>query len=165
MTGVALIVALAAILWTRENTPLDHAALRSDPAFAIRMPGADELAEVGSDAQAGIDGSFAAFAGRVFGTMSPSSEVYRFYERELGRLGWYIDPPPYSMSTVEIENRSYCEKKVWFRLAINDKSKAFQPSFYNGRDYVTVFNATLIAVDAGAPCPRPLPNPEPTPRR
>lgn len=119
------------------------------------MDGADELAEVGGEARIGIDGSTPTFAGHTFGTTATSAEVYAYYERELARLGWRAELPPFSRSSVELENRLYCTGKASFRLAIKDRDRAFQPAFYRGRTYVTVFDATLIAVNPGQPCPRP----------
>ena len=37
---------------------------------------------------------------------------------------------------------------------IDDKNRAFQPSLYKGKDYLTVFDATLLAADPHTACPR-----------
>lgn len=162
--AVAAIFAVGSFLWVRSMSPLRYSDLRNDPAFALRMDGADELAEVGGEARTGVDGSTPTFAGHIFGTTAASAQVYAYYERELTRLGWHAQPPPFAMSTAEIENRLYCTDKASFRLAIEDRDRAFQPAFYRGRTYATVFDATLIAVGPGQPCPRrPLPTATPIP--
>ena len=87
----ALVVAVGGVVgarpWSQANDPLALADLRADPALALRMPEAEELAEVGGEDTVGIDGSRPAFAGHIYGTAATSAEVYAFYERELGRLG------------------------------------------------------------------------------
>lgn len=88
---------------------------------------------------------------------------YMFYARELARLGWRVDTPPHAMSSAELENRLYCKSKASFRLAIKNKETAFQPAFYRGRSYTTVFDARLIAADPKASCPRPGLGPPATP--
>ncbi len=129
------------------------------------MPDADTLAEIGSEAEVGIEGSHPALAGHIFGTQATSAEVYVFYDRELARLGWRVDPPPYAMSTVELDLKIYCRSKALLRLAIEDRARAFQPSLYKGKSYVTVYDSSLIAMDPGEPCPRPPLPPPPTPIR
>lgn len=152
---LALVILGAAAYWVQANTERGYDDLRADPAYALRMPGADELSQVGAGASSGIEGGSPAFAGQIFGTMATSDEVYAFYDRELGRLGWRIDTPPYASSTVELANKLYCKSKTSFRLAIKDKDRAFQPSFYKGRVYVTVFDARLRAVSPSQQCPKP----------
>lgn len=160
---VGIAVAFAAwMIWSTPPKTPDHADLVADPAFALRPPDSDQLLEVGDNAFQGIDGGYAAFAGHVFGTTMSSAEVYAWYERELARLGWRIQPPPYSRGSAEIENRLYCRPGASFRLAIDDKTRAFQPALYKGKDYTTVFDATLIAADPRSACPRPPLTPFPT---
>ena len=150
---------VALVIWLMPPKTPDHADLVADPAFALRPPDSDQLLEVGDDAFHGIDGSYDAFAGHVFGTTMSSADVYAWYERELARLGWRTEPPPYARSTTEIENRLYCRSGATFRLAIEDKTRAFQPALYKGKDYTTVFDATLMAADPRSACPRaPLPS-------
>lgn len=117
------------------------------------MPGADELAHVGDERHNSIEGPQPPFEGFIFGTLSSRDTVYTFYEGELARLGWKREPRVLGMSTVELEVREYCMPRVVFRLAIKDKARAFQPDFYRGRDYVTVFDARLIGVDPTGKCP------------
>lgn len=163
LTFILSIAAVVGIqLWSLTNAPLRLADLQADPAFALRMPDADELAELGAERAAGAEGSTPMFAGHIFGTRSTSAEVYAFYERELGRLGWRLDTPPFASSTAELENRLFCNSKRSFRLAIKNKDTAFQPAFYRGRSYTTVFDATLIATDPKTSCPRPGLGPRPT---
>ena len=145
------------------NKPLELADLQADPAFAVRMPGADELAEVGGERRSTLDGAQSPFAGHIFGTLASSAEVYAFYERELARLGWQPETPPFSRSSAELENRLYCTRRATFRLAIKDKDRAFEPAFYQGRVYATVFDARLIGESRSSTCPSPPLSPPPTP--
>src|SRR6266508_2426572 len=121
-TLVALIslaaVAVGAVAWARSNVPLERADLEADPSFSLRMQGADELALVGSDRLFTFEGERPPFAGHIYGTMATSADVYAFYERELARLGWQLEAPPFLRSSAELENRVYCKRKVEFRLAI-----------------------------------------------
>jgi hypothetical protein len=68
-------------------------------------------------------------------------------------------------SSVELENREYCTPKAVFRLAIEDKDRAYQPAFCRGQSYTTVIDATLIGIDPGTPCPLPPLSPAPSIRR
>ncbi|OGO73525.1 MAG: hypothetical protein A3G84_07310 [Chloroflexi bacterium RIFCSPLOWO2_12_FULL_71_12] len=132
----------------------DLAELQADPGYALVMPGADLLATVGDRRISTITGPQPAFAGHIFGTFASSDEVYAWYEAELSRLGWSKDRA-FGRSTVELENREYCRpgSGARFRLAIKDKDRAFREELYKGRDYVTVFDARLMAVPMNAPCP------------
>ncbi len=167
VTGAIVVVVLAVVVVLRTTPPKrpTRLDLQNDPAFALRLPDSDVLLEVGSEAQEGIDGSTPAFAGHVFGTSATSTDVYAFYERELGRLGWHVQTPPYGIGSTELENRLYCRSGASFRLAIDDNERAFQPSLYKGRSYTTVFDATLLSSDPAAACPRPTLTPVPTIRR
>jgi hypothetical protein len=164
VASLALVVGIVAIVVVSRPAPrtLTYADLKADPAFALRMADSDVLLETGSEAERGIDGSTEAFAGHVFGTSATSAEVYTFYERELARLGWRPERGPYSRSGVELENRDYCKSGATFRLAIKDKNRAFQPSLYKGKDYVTVFDAALLGTDPRQQCPLPPITPFPS---
>lgn len=144
------------------NKPLELADLQADPAYALRMPGADGLAEVGAERRLTPDGAQSPFAGHIFGTLATSAEVYAFYERVLARLGWRPETPPFSRSTAELENRLYCAGRATFRLAIEDKDRAFQQAFYHGRTYLTVFDARLIGESRSSSCPSAPRSPPPT---
>jgi len=146
---------VGAVAWARSNVPLERADLEADPSFSLRMQGADELALVGSDRLFTFEGERPPFAGHIYGTMATSADVYAFYERELARLGWQLEAPPFPRSSAELENRVYCKRKVEFRLAIKDKDSAFRAEFYRGRTYTTVFDASLLAIDPAIPCPMP----------
>lgn len=84
---VAASAVIGVVFWSQSRAPLERPDLEADPAFALRMPGADELARVGGDRELTIDGPQTPFAGHIFGTTATSAEVYAFYERELARLG------------------------------------------------------------------------------
>jgi hypothetical protein len=134
-------------------SPLERSDLEADPASRIRMPGADVLTHVADERHTSIEGPQPPFEGFIFGTMSSRDAVYAFYEAELARLGWKREPRVLGRSTVELDLREYCKPKVFFRLAIKDKARAFRPEFYGGRDYVTVFDARLVGVDPTGKCP------------
>jgi hypothetical protein len=146
----ALVIGVAGWLSPVE---LERSDLEADRAFGLQMPGADELARVSGDRKMTIDGPQNAFAGHIYGTGASAAEVYAFYEAALERLGWRKQPPPFGTTTVELENREYCNPKVGFRLAIEDQARAFQPAFYQGHTYATVFDARLEANPPSAPCP------------
>jgi hypothetical protein len=134
------------------EVPLDRADLAKDPAASVRMPGAEELLHVGNVRRMTIDGQQRAFDGRIFGVMVPSAELIAHYDRELLALGWQRERAT-GLSTVELELRSWCKPKLWFRLGIADKERAFDPALYRGRDFVTVFDARLVGVDPKSECP------------
>ena len=123
-----------------------------NPAVALRMPGADQLGHVGGERIRTLDGEQQPFEGYIFGTAASSDEVFAFYTQELVRLGWKPDSSG-GLSTVELEVRWWCTPKAGFRLAIEDKVRAFEPAFYKGRDYATVFDATVIAYGEISACP------------
>ncbi len=155
-------VVVGAALWSQSRSSLERPDLEADPAYLLRMPGADELARVGGDRELTLDGPQTPFAGHIFGTTATSAEVYAFYERELARLGWKREPYVLGRSSVELENREYCTPKALFRLAIKDKDRAFQPAFYRGQTYTTVFDARLEGIEPGPPCPIPPLSPPPS---
>jgi hypothetical protein len=162
LVPVAFVVVAVAMLWPRAITPFERADLETDPAFALQMPGADELARVGSDRRFTLDGEQVPFAGHIYGTTATSADVYAFYESELARLGWQKQALPYPRSSAELENRIYCKTGAQYRLAIKNKETAFRTEFYRGRVYTAVFDARLTAEDPGAPCPLPPLTPRPT---
>lgn len=141
-----------------SDQPLERRDLERDVASNLRMSGADELAHVGDERRTTIEGAQRPFEGRIFGTMATAEEVFAFYGRELMALGWQRQQAV-GRSTVELDLRSWCKPKIWFRLAIVDRARAFQPAFYRGRDYTTVFDATLIGTDPKSACPGQTPSP------
>jgi hypothetical protein len=155
LVPVAVFVVGVALVWPRATPPLERADLESDAAFALHMPGADELARVGGDRIFTFEGEQNPFAGHIYGTTATSADVYSYYESELERLGWLKQSPPYPRSSAELENRLYCKTGLGFRLAIKNKDTAFQAAFYRGRDYTTVFDARLHPHDPKSPCPLP----------
>ncbi len=125
------------------------------PAVALRVPGTDQLGHVGRDRMNTLDGEQPAFEGYILGTAASTEEVFAFYSQELVRLGWKPDSSG-GLSTVELEVRWWCTPKAGFRLGIEDKARAFQPAFYKGKDYATVFDASLLPY-GGTACPYPSP--------
>ncbi len=53
----------------------------------------------------------------------------------------------------EIEAWWWCKPKAIFRVGIEDNRRAFDPSIYKGKDYVTVFEAGLVANPNVITCP------------
>jgi len=164
LVPLVLVLVGFALFWPRATLPLERADLEADAAFALQMPGADELARVGGDRLSTLEGEQFPFAGHIYGTTAPSADVYAFYEAELTRLGWRAQTPPYPRSSVELENRIYCKSDAEFRLAIKNMDTAFQGAFYRGRTYMTVFDARLLPNDRRAPCPLPPTRPRSTTR-
>jgi hypothetical protein len=164
LAPIALVVVGVALFGPRAPLPLERADLEADAAFALRMSGADELARVGGDRFFSLaGGEQEPFAGHIYGTTATSADVYSYYESELERLGWLKQSPPYPRSSAELENRLYCKKGLGFRLAIKNMDTAFQAAFYRGRQYTTVFDASLHPHDPKSPCPLPPRPPRLTP--
>jgi len=153
---LAGIVCLALVSACAQSGELERSDLVKDPAVALRMPGADQLGHVGGERIKTLDGEQPPFVGYIFGTAASTEEVFAFYARELARLGWKPNGGA-GRSTVELDLRWWCTSKVAFRLGIEDKARAYQPGFYKGKDYATVFDARLIAYGAITTCPRPSP--------
>ncbi|MEK6619376.1 MAG: hypothetical protein AABZ26_00210, partial [Chloroflexota bacterium] len=82
-------------------------------------------------------------------------EVFGFYSGELERLGWKRDSYQVFASTGETDAWGWCKPRMRFRLAIQ-KPGDFEPSFYRGKTFATVFDATLIGRDPDVPCPARL---------
>lgn len=154
LTGI---VCLAVISACAQSGELERSGLVKDPAVALRMPGADQLGHVGGERIKTLDGEQEPFEGYIFGTAASTEEVFAFYEQELGRLGWKPNGSA-GMSTVELDVRWWCSPKISFRLGIEDKARAYQPGFYKGKSYTTVFDARLLPY-GGTTCPRPSPPP------
>ena|SRR5687768_1790897 len=164
LVPVALVVVGVAMLWPRAPLPLERADLEADAAFALQMPGADDLGYFGGDRRFKLGGSFEdpPFAGHRYGTGAAKAEVYSYYEVELARLGWLRVGPHYFGSSTDLEGRLYCKKGRDFRVAIKDKVRASH--LYVGRTYTTIFETSLFPNDPNSPCPRsPRPAPTPTP--
>jgi len=156
LVPIALAVVGVALFWPRAAPPLERADLEADAAFALQMPGANDLGHFGGDRRFKLGGDFEEqpFAGHTYGTTAASAEVYSYYEVELARLGWLRESPFYSGSSTDLDGRLYCKKGLGFRLAIKNKETAFQVAFYRGRTYTTVFEASLHPNDPKSACPR-----------
>ncbi len=152
---LVVIVCLALVSACAQSGELERSDLVKDPAVALRMPGADQLGHVGGERIKTLDGEQPPFEGYIFGTAASTEEVLAFYTQELARLGWKPNVSA-GLSTVELDVRWWCSPKVTFRLGIKDKARAFEAAFYRGKDYATVFDATLLPY-GGATCPRPSP--------
>jgi hypothetical protein len=160
LVPIALVVVGVALFWPRAAPPLERADLEAEAAFALQMPGADDLRYFGGDRRFKLGGAFeqSPFAGHTYGTTATSADVYSYYESELARLGWLREGPNYFGSSTDLEGRLYCKKGLMFRVAIKDKDRAFQLAFYRGRTYTTVFEASVHPNDPKSPCPRPRPS-------
>ena len=147
-----LLACIALVAACAQDGELERSDLVKDPAVALRMPGADQLGHVGGERIKTLDGEQQAFEGYIFGTAASTDEVFVFYTQELARLAWKPNGSMVGASGVELDLRWWCTSKVAFRLGIKDKARAFQPAFYRGKDYATVFDATLLPY-GGATCP------------
>lgn len=153
---LVVLACIAVISACAQDSPLERSDLAKDPAVALRMPGADQLGHVAGDRMKTLDGEQQAFEGYIFGTAASIVDVFDFYGRELARLAWKPNGSMVGASGVELDLRWWCTSKVAFRLGIKDKARAFQPAFYRGKDYATVFDARLLPY-GGATCPYPSP--------
>ena len=121
------------------------------------MPGAVELLHFGGDNQMTIDGPIDAWDGYIFGVPVTPAEVFAFYGQELARLGWREDTRLTQLTT-ETDVRVWCSSSANFRIGIKDQARAFQPDFYRGQSFRTVYEARITARGPGASCPARLGN-------
>jgi hypothetical protein len=149
---VTLALAAAAIfgaylMLTRE---LGYEDLRGDAAYALQLPGSEELSHGGGDTNHLLGRNDFAFAVRTFGADVSTSDVFAYYDRELSRLGWRQYPSRVSSST-HLEDRWYCRSGAVIDLATIDQSRTSYPK------RSTIFQVALLASTNGAPCPPPVP--------
>lgn len=130
---------------------VDRATLLKEPAVQVRFPGAVELAHVGAERVTTFEGPQSAFDGYILGTDAEAEVVHSFYARELGRLGW-IPESTTRRSTAELAAWWWCKSGITYRLAIKDQKSAFQPEFYRGQTFRTVFDASLVSRGRSVPC-------------
>jgi hypothetical protein len=151
LAAVLIVGAVAAqrLLGATRADPASAATSRdtlaADPAAALRMSGADELAHIGDQSRTSADGTTPAFEGRIFGTQAAASNVREFYSQQLAALGWRPDDRGVVRSSVELGVSGWCRPERTFRLAFKDPQRAFTPEFYHGQTYTVVFDARLIA--------------------
>ncbi len=120
------------------------------------MQGAVELLHFGGDNQMTIDGPIDAWDGYIFGVQASPEEVFAFYARELARLAWQGDALRLTQLTTETDARAWCSSSANFTVGIKDQARAFQPDFYRGQSFRTVYEARITARGPGAPCPARL---------
>lgn len=133
----------------------ERSELASEPAAALRFPEAEELAHVANEARSTIEGPFAAFDGRIYGSQATQEDIFAFYERELANLGWQRDEFAVFTSSGELDSWGWCKPSMIFRLAIK-KPGNFREEFYRGKEFVTVFEGVLIGREAEKACPTEL---------
>jgi len=157
---LALAVALLASCADNQEF-VDRAALLSDPASQLRLPAAVELAHVGAERVTTFEGPQSAFDGYILGTNADADAVLAYYAGELGRIGWTRETTT-THSTAELAAWWWCKDRMTYRLAIKDQEKAFQPEFYQGQSFKTVFDARLMSRSISMSCPY---SPAPLPTR
>ena len=150
---VALLLLLGTLAVGCAPGERDRTALQGDPAAALRLADAVVLRHFGGDNQITIDGPVDAWDGYAFGVQVGADDVFAFYERELTRLGWTLDPLADYQLTVESRARTWCRSLETFHLGVI-KDRAFDPQFYKGQTFRTVFETTLRARPPGTPCPQ-----------
>ena len=169
LVGLALALAACAVGATASSpsplpTPTAPAAahpyapladLQREPAAALVMPGADELARGGEERRQVLGRPKAAGVGVAFGTQASAEDVFAYYDRELRALGYTFIPNGVVPATTEFEAWGWCKPAAAFRVGIKNQAKAFEPSFLQGRSYRTVFSADLTGRIASQPCPTP----------
>jgi len=152
-----LVFAAATVILTAcdlDNPYLPQSALQNEPAAKLRYPGATQLGRVSHERETTFDGPLPAVDGFVFGADVGREDLFAYYDRELRRLGWQQDDYGIYETTVETDMWGWCKPRMSFRLAIKDQDRAYDPSFYKGRTYRTVFEANLQGRDADVPCPK-----------
>ncbi len=141
------------------NPYLARAALEAEPASRLAMPGADVIRRGGSERFDNITGPEPSFVGAVYGAQSTTDDVFRFYERELGSLGWKRDPHP-GLVSGEITSWAWCKTGIVFRLAIFDPDRYDRRGIEGGERFKTVFDVRLVAARRSCPyVPPPMPTP------
>jgi len=118
-----------------------------------------ELGHFGSDRITTLEGPQAAFDGYIFGTQDTEQGVLTYYEAELLRSGWLRDRMSAFRATTETVAWGWCIGRIDFRLAVEDQKRAFQPDFYRGQTFLTVFDARVQSRNVSLPCPMPSPSP------
>ncbi len=150
--GLRLAVIALVVAVCTPGTP-SRSALQGDPASKLRMPSAVELLHFGGDNQMTLDGPLDAWDGYIFGVPVDAAEVLAFYDRELARLGWSVDPLRLTQLSTETEAKVWCRSLLAFRIGIKDQARAFQPDFYRGQTFRTVYEARITAQPPGTTCP------------
>lgn len=150
--GLGLSLALLLLGASCGGGAVRQADLVADPAHQLRMPGAVELAHVGNDRRATVEGEQDPFDGWIYGTQASADEVLAFYAAELTRLGWKPDRYRVVAATTEVKAWGWCKPGVRFRLAI-DREGTNSPALYKGQSYATTFDATMIGRDPKVTCP------------
>lgn len=148
--GFALIALVVAAC--TPGTP-SRSALQRDPASQLRMAGAVELLHFGGDNQMTLDGPIDAWDGYIFGLAVDPADVFAFYERELAKLGWSVDPLRLTRLSTETQAKVWCKSSLAFRVGIEDQARAFRPDFYRGQTFRTVYEARITARPPGTTCP------------
>lgn len=152
-----LAIAVATAILTAclpDNPYLPRSALQNESVAKLRYPGATELGRGGHDRETTLDGPLPAVDGAIFGADVGREELFAYYDRELRRLGWQQDLYEIYRTTVDTDAWGWCKPRLTFRLAIEDQNRAYDPSFYKGQTYRTVFEANLQGRDADVPCPK-----------
>lgn len=142
---------IAACAGKPSYTDLDR-----DPALKLRIAGAVELLHLGGDNELTLDGPVDAWDGFIFGVHVAPSEVFEFYRRELYSLGWAEDPLRLVQLSTETQAKSWCSASSNFRVGIENQATAFQPNFYRGETFKTVYEARITARGPGGSCPARL---------
>lgn len=72
------------------------------------------------------------------------------------RLELDLDPLRLSQLTTESDARAWCRALLTFHIGIKDQARAFQPDFYRGQTFRTVYEARITARSLGTACPARL---------
>lgn len=99
-----------------------------------------------------ITGPQPSFFGHVYGVQLTTDDVFRFYDRELTRLGWKPDARPIP-TTVEVDGWGWCKPQLDFRLALFDPAQYERVGVREGSQYRGVFDARVQGTTQS--CPRP----------
>ncbi len=125
---------------TNPYAPL--ATLEAEDAAGLAVPDSTVIRTVGGEGFMNITGWQAAFYGHVYGTQQTIDDIYAFYDRELGRLGWKRDLKPI-LSSGELRGWGWCKTTLFFRLAIFDPQEYERLNITGGDRYRTVYDARL----------------------
>lgn len=141
-------------LSSAQNPYLPRAALEAEEASHVVPPAAELIRHVGHEREDSVDGPQPSFVGGVCGVNILRDEVFDYYERELGRLGWRHQSTS-SLSSGELASRTWCKEQMDLRVAIYDPDRYARRGIEGGDRFKTVLDATILATGPG-PCPAPV---------
>ncbi len=145
-------VLFVVVLLSGCSGSLSRHDLQENPAAKLVMPGAQELAHGGNDRQRTLDGTNPAIDFRISGVKASDSDVHDFYDAALLTSGW-MQTKYVVRGTNESRVWGWCTARILFRLSVLDPREAETRGYLARGDFRTIFDASLIALEASDRCP------------